>query len=108
MDISNDMCKKMIRLAAILVLFLASGQVALAQAKVVGAVDGRYCWGSMSGTSMATPTVAGIIALWLEAKPDAGIRKRSMTIRTMSMALVRLMPIADCSTSWAFQPVFRN
>lgn len=35
------------------------------------AANGReYYWDSFSGTSMSSPFVAGVLALWLQAKPD--------------------------------------
>ena len=39
-----------------------------------------YTWGAMSGTSMATPTAAGIIALWLQAKPTLTYEEIKETI----------------------------
>ena len=39
-----------------------------------------FIWGADSGTSMSTPTVAGIIALWLEAKPDLTYEQIKETI----------------------------
>lgn len=39
-----------------------------------------YSWGAMSGTSMATPTAAGIIALWLQAKPTLTYEEIKETI----------------------------
>ena len=49
--------------------------------KNVVAMDANgYTWGAMSGTSMATPTAAGIIALWLQAKPTLTYEEIKATI----------------------------
>lgn len=50
-------------------------------AKNVTAKDANgFTWGAMSGTSMATPTAAGIIALWLQAKPTLTYEEIKETI----------------------------
>lgn len=41
-----------------------------------GDADGRPdYWGAMSGTSMATPVVTGVTALWLEADPTLSVER---------------------------------
>ena len=44
-----------------------------------------YTWGTASGTSMATPVVTGIIALWLEAEPSLTYEDVMSTIKETSM-----------------------
>ena len=48
--------------------------------KLVAQDANGFTWGAMSGTSMATPTAAGIIALWLQAKPDLTYEEIKETI----------------------------
>ena len=48
--------------------------------RVVEMAPNGYAWGVMSGTSMATPTAAGIIALWLQAKPTLTYEEIKETI----------------------------
>lgn len=44
-----------------------------------------YTWGTASGTSMATPVLTGIIALWLEAEPSLTYEDVMKTIKETSM-----------------------
>lgn len=49
-----------------------------------------YYYGQMSGTSMATPVAAGIVALWLQAAGDKG--------RTMTNADLKDVIVHSCDT----------
>lgn len=40
-----------------------------------------YVWGTMSGTSMATPAAAGVVALWMQAAQDLGKTLTSKDIK---------------------------
>jgi subtilisin family serine protease len=46
--------------------------------------DKTYYWGQISGTSMSSPMVAGVIALWLEANPTLTWQQIKETIRVSS------------------------
>jgi len=47
-----------------------SGYMAYGSSVLVSITEGNNAWGVMAGTSMAAPTVAGIIAEWLQINPN--------------------------------------
>ena len=47
-----------------------SGYMAYGSSVLVSITEGNNPWGVMAGTSMAAPTVAGIIAEWLQINPN--------------------------------------
>jgi subtilisin family serine protease len=54
---------------------------------VYGLNDGTNNWwfGAMQGTSMSSPMVAGIIALWLQAKPNLTVAQIKTILQTRSI-----------------------
>jgi len=54
---------------------------------VYGLNDGTNNWwfGAMQGTSMSSPLVAGIIALWLQAKPNLTVAQIKTILQTRSI-----------------------
>lgn len=58
--------------------------------------NGRtYLWSSSAGTSMASPVVGGIVALWLEAKPDLTPREVLGVIERTARKLDNEQPVPN-------------
>lgn len=46
-----------------------------------------YPYGSMEGTSMATPTAAGIVALWMQASLDENAQHKNLTVNDVKQIM---------------------
>ena len=56
---------------------------------------------AMSGTSMASPVVAGIVALWLQAKPNLTLAEVKEAIAATSKHLDPTLPYPNKCTATA-------